>query len=459
MERSGRYFITSFPCRVCDRLRKNPPSSIEEKKGGPASLAAANFPIHNWYTYVQTYSPEFVRHVIQDVGITRNDLIIDPFCGTGTTLVEARLRGIDSVGIEAIDFLAFVSRVKSECSRDLVTSLKPIRESVRDKAEQLYQQIYGDDFVRDLDIETDETKVRYSEFLEKRYISSKSLAKLLALKYAVSELQYGKKIEDVIRLALAGITLSCSNMKFGPEIGLRRTHAHDNDVFAAFQEKIDRMVRDLEQTPHDSQLGKSRVQIGDSREMNRVLEQGGSCAQYQRRHIMTSPPYPQDHDYTRSVRVESVLLGFAKNMQDFRRLKERMVRSSTRAVYSSDNDASYVRKFREVSDLAAEIDRRVRKTGGTSGFEKLYSKLVREYFGGMYRFLAQAYEAVGREGTVTLLVGDSHAFKMTHIETARILERIARDIGFQKSDVQVWRYIRSPSQRVLVPENILTLYR
>jgi hypothetical protein len=458
-ERSGRYFIHDYPCHVCDRLKERPLSSIEEEKGGPASLAATKYPVHNWYTYVQTYSPEFVRHVMQKVGITRNDLIIDAFSGTGTTLVEARLHGVDSVGIEAIDLLAFVSRVKSECSRDLAEQLKLTSKAVREKAEQFYQKTCGDNFIRDLDTETDQAKLRYSEFLEKRYISPKSLAKLLALKHTISQLRRDQKTEDILMLALAGITLSCSNMRFGPEIGLKKTHAHDNDVFATFQKKIDRMVDDLKQMPPDSRLGKSVVRTGDSREMNEVLKQAAPRSQYQRRHIITSPPYPQDHDYTRSVRVESVLLGFARDMKDFRKLKERMVRSSTRSVYSSDNDASYVREFHDVSDLATEIDRRVKETGGTSGFEKLYSKLVREYFGGMYRFLTQAYEAVGQEGTVTLLVGDSHAFKMTHIETAKILEKLAKNIGFQKSDKQVWRYIRSPSQRVLVPENILTLYR
>ena len=47
------------------------------------------------------------------------ETVLDPFCGTGTTLVAARLAGCNATGIEVNPFLCFASRVKSRDSFDL----------------------------------------------------------------------------------------------------------------------------------------------------------------------------------------------------------------------------------------------------------------------------------------------------------------------------------------------------
>jgi hypothetical protein len=67
---------------------------------------------HTYYRYPARFSPEFIRNVIEtftDVG----DLVIDPFVGGGTTLVEARSLGRQSLGIDLNNLAAFVSKVKT----------------------------------------------------------------------------------------------------------------------------------------------------------------------------------------------------------------------------------------------------------------------------------------------------------------------------------------------------------
>ena len=47
---------------------------------------------HNFYNYPARFSPEFARTVI-DVFTKHGDLVLDPFMGGATTVVEARLLG------------------------------------------------------------------------------------------------------------------------------------------------------------------------------------------------------------------------------------------------------------------------------------------------------------------------------------------------------------------------------
>lgn len=44
--------------------------------------------IHDWYRFVLSFPPHLVRQYLEDFNIKSGDVVLDPFCGTGTTLVE-----------------------------------------------------------------------------------------------------------------------------------------------------------------------------------------------------------------------------------------------------------------------------------------------------------------------------------------------------------------------------------
>src|SRR6185369_2574364 len=43
---------------------------------------------HEWYRFVLSYPPHLVRDYIRRFGLTSDNCLLDPFCGTGTTIVE-----------------------------------------------------------------------------------------------------------------------------------------------------------------------------------------------------------------------------------------------------------------------------------------------------------------------------------------------------------------------------------
>jgi hypothetical protein len=95
--------------------------------------------------------------------------------------------------------------------------------------------------------------------------------------------------------------------------------------------------------------------------------------------------------------------------------------------------------------------------GDTSGFSKQYPRLVGEYFGGMKRHFVSAIHCLQRGGRAAYVVGDSRSFKMVHIETARILAKIAKSAGFRVEGIELWRDRRSTAHAEPLPENILLL--
>jgi len=87
--------ILSQPIQISLPFEK--PLTAEQPKETPISssrnsIAPQDQPFHSWYRF---------RDYIKNFGLSEEARILDPFCGTGTTIVEAKLRGVPSVGTEA----------------------------------------------------------------------------------------------------------------------------------------------------------------------------------------------------------------------------------------------------------------------------------------------------------------------------------------------------------------------
>jgi len=88
--------------------------------------------VHEFYRYPARFSPGFARAVVQ--AFTRpGDIVLDPFVGGGTTLVESRLLGRPSIGADISALAAFVSRAKTTLpSADDLVALAAWRSVLED---------------------------------------------------------------------------------------------------------------------------------------------------------------------------------------------------------------------------------------------------------------------------------------------------------------------------------------
>jgi len=84
-------------------------SSAAVSRGDSNRLEANDRAAHDWYRFVLSFPPHLVREYVNRFELDANACVLDPFCGTGTTIVECKKIGIASVGVEAHPMSHFAS--------------------------------------------------------------------------------------------------------------------------------------------------------------------------------------------------------------------------------------------------------------------------------------------------------------------------------------------------------------
>jgi hypothetical protein len=96
-------------------------------------LDASDRAAHDWYRFVLSFPPHLVRDYLARFGVDQTATVLDPFCGTGTTLVECKKHSIPSIGIEAHPMSYFASTTKLDWSPD-PDELEHIATSIAERA-------------------------------------------------------------------------------------------------------------------------------------------------------------------------------------------------------------------------------------------------------------------------------------------------------------------------------------
>jgi hypothetical protein len=78
-----------------------------------------NLAFFDWYVMPESYSAPLIEKMLDRYGIAEGQTVLDPFNGTGTTILYAKLQNRSGVGIEINPFLVFATRVKTKFDYDL----------------------------------------------------------------------------------------------------------------------------------------------------------------------------------------------------------------------------------------------------------------------------------------------------------------------------------------------------
>ncbi|PYJ66619.1 MAG: DNA methyltransferase [Verrucomicrobia bacterium] len=410
---------------------------------------------HDWYRFVLSYPPHLVRDYLSRFRASPEKRVLDPFCGTGTTIVECKKLRVPSIGVEAHPMAHFASATKTawnidpaeleESSRRVAAAANAELEAsgiIDDPAPALIAEMPDRQKLRTLSPEVEKLLLTNS-------ISPLPLHKSLVLHDAIRSKGTERcRSHQLLALAKALVT-TIGNLEFGPEVGVGRAKT-DAPVVSRWLRLVQQVADDLRTLQPLARIP-TEAHHADSRDIAKlVLPESIDI-------IITSPPYPNEKDYTRTTRLETVLLGFITSKKELQALKRTMVRSNTRGVYKGDSDHELVADHAEIQRIASAIEARRIELGKTSGFERLYAKVTKLYFGGMARHLADLRRVLRPNAHLAYVVGDQASYLRIMIRTGQLLASIAESLGYEVVGIDLFRTRLATATREQLREEIVVL--
>lgn len=374
-----------------------------------------SYATHGIHRYPAKFIPQVPRFCIESFSEI-GDEVLDPFMGSGTTLLESFILGRDSYGIDIHPLARLIAKVKT-------TPLNP--PTLSSIAEKLLTEIRED--------ECDNRSWIPEIPNREHWFRPRVLSELATIKKNVWELEEGE-CKDFFKICFSSM--------------IRRVSNSDNDSLipevTTFQKKLDEQGK----TSYDA-LGRFentvRSKMIDAADLWRLSREVAD--RYRRtprlsiigndaRDIdlednsidlaVTSPPYASAVHYVSVHKLEMFWLGMIKSTQEL----DVKVVGTARAYANEYNSWAPRTSIPELERVLEDLLARDRKS----------AYIVFKYFDEMGKSLVEANRVLRRNGRYCLVVGEN-SFRKVRIPTYKILTDIARRTGFELTGSYVYDVI------------------
>lgn len=276
--------------------------------------------IEGIHPYPAKFVAELPRALLDALPVPPNTAVLDPFCGSGTTLVECQRRGLPSVGIDLNPIACLMTKVKTspqpngltEAARSTVVLARHVRETVIPRIPKL-------------------------DHWFNRHVQTA----LAALSDALTMAPAAHR--DTLRLALSSIIVRVSNQESDTRYAAIEKDVTTEDVFENFLRSADRIHNSLEKRNYP--FTPTMVLNADT------LSIDPACIDDRIGMIITSPPYPNAYEYWLYHKYRMYWLGF-----DPISVKEREIGARAhffkRNHHTADN---FVKQMTQTFELIREV--------------------------------------------------------------------------------------------------------
>jgi len=389
------------------------PLLVKKEEYGPLVSPQRNrcTPIYNWHAFKHSFSKELVENLINEFNLEKGSWVLDPFSGGGTTLLACKDLGINSMGYDILPFSVFLSNVKT-------------RDYDEKKLRKCLQKFRN--FSR-----TPCTKIELPDIsIVDKAFEPKVKQELILVKQMINEIQE-TETRDFFMLGLLSILEAVSNTsKSGGFLRIVKRQTPVERVCEIFFEKIESMISDIEESNKVRRNRKGNVKafLGDSRKLPTTRKFHA---------VITSPPYPNRHDYTRIYALE-LIFDFVESNDELKEIRYHTLRShvEARKKYKVDGYS----KPAIIDDLMSQVE-----SQGTNN--PAVTKMLKGYFEDMYLSLSEMSRCLKDDGKIGLVVSNVR-FSGVNIPVDEILAGIGEQVGLSTEGIWMARRRGNSSQQM-----------
>lgn len=390
--------------------------ALELQYGKPADRglrdAAASenksLPIHRWVPWIAGFSAQFVQDVISAyVPKSRPNqrLILDPFAGVGTTLIEALKAGYQTIGYEINPFAALVAAAKLDCLSvhpvEFAAEVEAFRNSILRFEEEIDRRwaAGSDDLVAGIDnlnrFQPEGFKSRVPFF------SPPVEAKFL---YALARTQVLLQPDrNLFRAALGATMVSVSNYSYEPSLATRpgsgKALIENASVATVVSRKLQEMLTDIEwaRQNYAYRWMALRREVLEDSYFNSTLDRASVSL------VITSPPYMNNYHYVRNTRPQLYWLGLVANGH-----VSQLEQASFGKFWQTVRQAAPV-EMEFASDSVKDMVDRLRVKNPEKGYYggSGWANYVVTYLNDTHKFVGQLKRQLKPGGRAVIVIGNS----------------------------------------------------
>jgi hypothetical protein len=231
---------------------------------------------HSLHPYPAKFPPQLPFSILSKFGKS-GQTVLDPFCGSGTTLVEARLLGYNAIGVDVNGLSSLLSKVKAT----------PLSDKELQEIKEFINVVENEDF--QWSVRRPTIEVKQIEGLDHwfQHNVAEELTHLLNLIIRLDN----ENVKDFLKIVVSSIIVKVSNQESDTRFAAKDKSIPNNYTFQQFisrgREYLTRIAEFSKKVP---QQGYLKLLNADSRNLNMLDNESIDI-------VITSPPYANTYDY------------------------------------------------------------------------------------------------------------------------------------------------------------------
>ena len=431
-------FATEQERSVNQVIKRFVKSNIKEynsiKSRDVTFVGSKTIPFQRWYPYIEGYSPDFIKSLIETYGIEESDTIYEPFAGTGTTIFTSDSFNISTVYSEVNPLLRFLIDTKIKILKAPKVYRTKLSKNVESISKKIIDKLEG--FEEDKQLKENHRIV----FKKSEYFDKKKLSQVLKLRSYIDILKLEDELlADTVTIAILSTLLPISNLKKAGDVRFKtpKELEKDNTLLEDFLPiKLKEIADDIKDFDFKLKT-KPDLLISNAKDIGYINNLSINA-------VITSPPYLNGTNYFRNTKLELWFLKYLQSPNDLRTFRNQ-------ALTSGINDVS---KKNENIEIGIDILTKSQLLSKTmvalkeNAYDKRIPQMALNYFEEMYQVFANLRQHLQKEAKILIDIGDS-IFSNVHIATDDILVEVLESLDYYFLEKKLLRKRRSRNKTVL----------
>jgi DNA modification methylase len=361
-------------------------------------------PFHDWYPYLEGFSPEFVKHLVSDY-MPKATLILEPFAGTGTTPVVLSSLGIDCGYCEVNPIMSMLVETKAEIGKLESKLLIELNMQIDELINLLEEKVSKSD--PDPTLQKDYK----SNFGSSLFFDENAYQQVLKLKTVNNEISAKNQLlGKLMTIAVMSKLVICSKLKRSGDVRYKTEKEMLKGIPSIIKETISQLkLIGNDCLNHLPLSGNITLLSPNSKHLPDLIQADG---------VITSPPYLNGTNYFRNTKLELWYCNV---------LAENSLRSfRDQAITSGINDVGNAQGRIIINSTVNNVVKMLSK----NAYDMRIPRMVAGYFEDMKNVLERLKANCKVGAPICIDIGDS-SYAKVHVPTHDILASIGEDIGLK----------------------------